>query len=280
MICILFFGASVIPCIAGNNKGKFTTVYIMIQNSNECPINITVHQAWDLLTDTSNGIQIPIDVRYDHEWDSGYIDTPWPESSRWYVKNLFQENETWLQWFLDEYAGEKLVIYCRSGVRSLIVSYILCNAGFTGTVYNMLGGITAWVAEGYPIRNNTKPMAPDITGPVEIKKNVLTDYDFATTDAEDDGVYYHINWGDGETETTDYYHSFEVVTVGHTWSETGTYIITATAIDFYDFESIIGKLEITVPRNKALQTSPFLQFLNCHPNLFPLLQKLLQHFGL
>ena len=49
---------------------------IILHNFNECPINITVHEAWELLTDTDNGIQTPIDVRYEQEWEYGFIDTP------------------------------------------------------------------------------------------------------------------------------------------------------------------------------------------------------------
>ena len=225
-----------------------TTENYSVQEFNECPINITVQEAWDLLTYTGNGIQIPIDVRYDYEWYSGFINTPWPESPRWYTKDLFQNNETFLQWFLDEYSGEELVIYCKGGYRSLIVCNILCEAGFTGTIYNTLGGITAWIAEGYPIRNNTPPEIPNIDGPMEAKKNMPTDFDFSTTDAENDGVCYSIDWGDGQTETTDYYYSNDIVTVSHTWSEKGNYVITAKAIDFYDNESDWGFLEIQVPK--------------------------------
>ena len=42
-------------------------------------ININVHEAWEFLNDTSNGIQIPIDVRKDYEWNDERIDTPVPE---------------------------------------------------------------------------------------------------------------------------------------------------------------------------------------------------------
>ena len=125
-------------------------------NCQQCLINITVHDAWALLTDTGNGIQMPIDVRYEQEWEIGFIDTPYPESPRMYNYEEFEYNASFLQWFIDEFAGEELVIYCSGGTRSLIVSNVLCNAGFTGTVYNMLDGITDWIKEGYPIRNNTK----------------------------------------------------------------------------------------------------------------------------
>ena len=42
-----------------------------------------------------------------------------------------------------------VIIYCRSGRRSMQAAQILVNEGFE-TVYNMKGGILAWQAEGLP----------------------------------------------------------------------------------------------------------------------------------
>lgn len=51
---------------------------------------------------------------------------------------------------LDEVPGnETILVYCRSGARSATASGMLADAGYTD-VYNMLGGITQWKAEGYP----------------------------------------------------------------------------------------------------------------------------------
>ena len=43
--------------------------------------DITVQEAWDLLNNTSNGIQIPIDVRRNDEWNPEIIDTPFRPSA-------------------------------------------------------------------------------------------------------------------------------------------------------------------------------------------------------
>ncbi|GAG79513.1 unnamed protein product, partial [marine sediment metagenome] len=64
-----------------------------------------------------------------------------------------------------------------------------------------------------------------------------------------------------------------------TWAEEGTYILKAKAKDVYDEESGWGTLTVTMPRNKAINT-PFLNFLQSHPNMFPLLQLLIQRLGL
>ena len=66
-------------------------------------INLTVEEVWELLNDTSNGIQIPVDVRTDSEWETEHIDTPKPENPKhhlytdWYdevLKNSTPYQET------------------------------------------------------------------------------------------------------------------------------------------------------------------------------------------
>jgi len=49
---------------------------------------------------------------------------------------------------LDE--GKETLVYCRSGVRSVTASQILVDNGFS-SVYNMLGGITAWRDAACPV---------------------------------------------------------------------------------------------------------------------------------
>ncbi len=111
--------------------------------------NISVEEAYELLTDTANGIQTPIDVRTLEEWLSGFIDTPPPENASHHPLSDLQD-EIKLQEFLELYDGRELVLYCHSGVRSLMAAEILVENDFTGTIYNMLGGIVAWKAAGYP----------------------------------------------------------------------------------------------------------------------------------
>jgi rhodanese-related sulfurtransferase len=49
---------------------------------------------------------------------------------------------------------ETILVYCRSGARSVTASNILIDAGYAD-VYNMLGGINEWKAEGYPYVNGS-----------------------------------------------------------------------------------------------------------------------------
>ena len=123
--------------------------------------NITVEEGYELLTDTANGIQKPIDVRTLEEWITGYIETPYPENASLHPLSNLQDEEM-LQEFLELHDGKELIMYCHSGVRSLLASQILIDNQFTGTVYNMLGGIVAWDIAGYPIKTSDPDL--DATG--------------------------------------------------------------------------------------------------------------------
>ncbi len=50
---------------------------------------------------------------------------------------------------LSAYKNNKILVYCRSGSRSISASRTLSNAGFS--VYNLKGGINAWKKEKLPI---------------------------------------------------------------------------------------------------------------------------------
>jgi len=217
-------------------------------------LNITVDDVKELCTDTANGIQNPIDVRYDYEWYSGFVDMPYPESTIWYTKPLLETHDG-LEKFLRDFEGNEVIFYCKGGYRSLLSSYIVMGAEFNGTIYNMLGGITAWQAAGFPIRNNTAPDAPTINGPDKDSAGANITFEFSTSDSENDGICYMIDWGDGTNELTDLYAISETASIIHQWEEKGTYIITAKAVDFYGNESDNTTFSIKIPRNRATQSN-------------------------
>jgi nitrous oxidase accessory protein len=80
-----------------------------------------------------------LDVRNQSEYDAGHIRNAklipvWQLATR-----LNELNET-----------DEILVYCRSGVRSAAASLNLSDSGFSH-VYNMLGGIIAWVNATYPV---------------------------------------------------------------------------------------------------------------------------------
>ena len=88
--------------------------------------------------------------------------------------------------------------------------------------------------------DNNPPGKPIIDGEKGVVPFVEFDYYFTTIDPDGDNVKYHIDWGDGTMNITDYYKSDETVTVGHTYSEYGTIIIKAYAEDIYGAVGPVG----------------------------------------
>jgi len=74
--------------------------------------------------------------------------------------------------------------------------------------------------------SNNPPDKPTITGETNGKTGTTYDYDFMGVDPDgDEWVWYYIDWDDGSFENwIGPYKPGKVVTVGHTWSQKGTYI--------------------------------------------------------
>jgi len=211
--------------------------------------NITVEQAWTFLTDTSNGIQIPIDVRYDNEWAAAHIDTPAPENPKHHCSCALSSDEAVLQAFMELYQGKEIILYCKEGSRSTAVANLLVEHDFTGIIYNMIGGIDAWTLAGYPTKPNMPPNPPAITGDVKGKPGEEYHYTISTTDADSDDVYYYVNWSDNTIDQlVGPYHSGEAAILNHIWSEKGTYTLKVKARDIYGSESDYATLEIKMPK--------------------------------
>ncbi len=92
-------------------------------------------------------------------------------------------------------------------------------------------------------------------------------------------VRYHIDWGDGTSELTDWTPACTPVTVYNSYIAKGTYVITAYAEDETGLTSPETTFTVTIPRNKVMNF-PYFYFLQSHPTLLLLLQKLIQNLGL
>ena len=89
-------------------------------------------------------------------------------------------------------------------------------------------------------------------------------------------MYYKWDWGDEVSNWDGPYNSGDLVTKSHIWSNKGTYAVKVKAKDTSDVESVWSDpLQISMPKNKAINT-PFLNFLEQHPHMFPLLRQLLK----
>lgn len=129
----------------------------------------------------------------------------------------------------------------------------------------------------YNVIENNPPETPTISGPSSGKAGEKQNYVFSSVDSEGNDIYFRIKWGDDQNiNWIGPYTSGKEVTFGHTWSEEGTYEIQVKAKDIYEEESDWATLEVSMPKNKPAINTPFIRFLEGHPHMFPLLQKLLR----
>jgi len=117
---------------------------------------------------------------------------------------------------------------------------------------------------------NQPPELPKINGPNSGKPGTEYEYSFNVTDPEEDPLMYFIDWGDDNTEWTEYCDSGEEIILKHAWDEIGEYIIKAKAKDINGAEGDWAEFPIIIPRNKAVN-HPIFNWLQSHSNLFSLL---------
>jgi outer membrane protein assembly factor BamB len=114
--------------------------------------------------------------------------------------------------------------------------------------------------------SNTPPGAPTITGETNGNAGTSYDYIFMATDPEGAIIWYYVEWADDtNTGWIGPYDSGQQITLGHSWSKPGTYIIHAQAMDPYNAKGLWGTLTVTMPKDKAV-------------NLYSLPLKLLEQF--
>jgi hypothetical protein len=127
------------------------------------------------------------------------------------------------------------------------------------------------------ITDNTPPEIPQITGPAEGKPGNSYLYNLLTTDAQDQNIYYYVDWGDNTTTGwLGPYLSGTQIHVHHAWDTKGTYTVKVKAKDSMDSESDWGILQVVMPTEYKFSLNAFLQhFFEQFPHMFPLLRHLL-----
>jgi outer membrane protein assembly factor BamB len=118
------------------------------------------------------------------------------------------------------------------------------------------------------------PTAPTITGQTNGRIKRTYEYTFTSTSPLGNQIYYLIDWGDDVT--TDWlgpYSSGEPIMMKHSWSEQGTYTITARAKDTDNLWGPWGTLSVTMPCSYELPIMNFLDLLlERFPHAFPILR--------
>lgn len=120
-----------------------------------------------------------------------------------------------------------------------------------------------------------KPLTP--SGPSSGKSGEEHIYTTSTTDPDGDQLYYIWGWGDGTfSDWLGPYSSGEECSESHIWNDVGRYNIKVKAKDINDIQSAWSDpFAISMPKNKPYVNSPFIDFLENHPYLFPLLKQFL-----
>lgn len=214
-------------------------------------IDLTVEEVLTMLTTQDDGIQIPIDVRRDDEWKTEHINTQSPQDPIHFSLSRLQDPQE-LQIFFELFEGKEIILYCRTGSRSVTAANILLENEFNGTIYNMLGGITAWKAADCPTHPNTPPSLPTINGPSQGKAETAYNYTIQAEDPDGDDIYICVNWSDESGEVClGPFNSGEIVTVSHTYQEQGTYPVKAKTQDAYGDESEWQTLEVSMPKQRS-----------------------------
>lgn len=134
------------------------------------------------------------------------------------------------------------------------------------------GGLSGYRVQTLTTVQDTAPATPSIDGPTKGKKGVSYDYSFVSVDAEDDDVFYFVDWGDGTNSSwVGPFDSGEEQILSHTFTKKGSYTIQVKARDVFYAESDWGTLEVSMPKNAAYLSWGFSQ-------RFPLLYSLLERF--
>jgi len=126
---------------------------------------------------------------------------------------------------------------------------------------------------------NQEPSKPMITGPAGGKPGKSYNFVFNAVDPNGDDVRYIIDWGDGNTDTTNYYSSGTDTVVSHSWNEKRVYLITANA---EDREGLIGPKNtktINIPRNRVIINSHLQNILEKYPNILTILKHIINSIG-
>ena len=112
--------------------------YNYLQQQSSTQGDISVEQAM-LLIETRPDLVI-VDVRTPEEYETGYIEGAMNICVTCDAQELLDNLEPY----------DEILLYCRTGRRSATAVQILIDNGYQ-SVYNMLGGITAWIDAGYTV---------------------------------------------------------------------------------------------------------------------------------
>jgi len=177
------------------------------------------------------------------------------------------------EWVYSRYSSQLFSNNVKQNTKFIRFDLIQVYNSNTGTPNNDLETMFDDVYFGIGFVNNP-PSTPIINGPTNGKNGISYDYEIMSTDPDNDKIFYNIEFEEDNEYQTIFYVSGQTIIQNWTWNETGDYTIKVQSQDTFGAQSDWATLEVSMPKNKAINT-PFLQFLENHPYLFPLLRQLL-----
>ena len=123
---------------------------------------------------------------------------------------------------------------------------------------------------------NNPPSAPIINGPKKGRPDKEYTYTFESTDPDGEDIYYYVSWTSSGLDSSWFgpYHSGETMSLDLSWEGEMEYTIHAKARDTFGEDSEISTLEVSIPKSNPIST-PFFSILENHPNMFPILERIL-----
>jgi len=127
------------------------------------------------------------------------------------------------------------------------------------------------------IKDCQPPLPPNISGPTKGKPNINYQYQFLLAqDPNGDISFIYVDWGDNTNSGwVGPYSSGETITIYHSWPKKQVYTIKAKAKNICGDSNNWNYLEVSIPRNVKIINSLMQRFLQNHPNLISLLEKLI-----
>ena len=164
-------------------------------------------------------------------------------------------------------------------VTNIPICYCLKNATCSKEWYKtdwvLLGIVENTTYDFVLTSGNIPPTRPIITGLTRVPPGTY-EYTFNSTDPNGDDIKYLINWGDDNTEETDFYPSGKEIELSHTFLKTSIYLISAKAEDIHEMQSDVGMIPVRISQSRHLINLIISQFLE-H---FPLLEVFLRAMNL
>ncbi len=166
-----------------------------------------------------------------------------------------------------------------SNLVAYLLSYSTCGRDLE--IYDDFLYLCSWDCvlkyDMYQNLDNNKPDKPSTpSGPTNGIPYITYEYTSMATDPDNNLISYCYSWGDGTNLFERWYDSGSLVVAPHKWTKRGNYEIKVRVRDEFGLVSEWSDpLVITMSKSKIIHT-PFLRFLQDHPQLFSILRYLLE----